>query len=169
MTKYCVQSTGLKCWNLYNPDTNSWFRILRNEHLQSGHLALLVPLYMQCNVHVIVFMKVLVLCMQINWFVFFCIVLSTITYLFQYAFTCFSYTHTDICFTTWELYAMVLPVLIFLTYLPSFKWLAYAAYVGTVFLAVAMIVSWSCDLFLTFHLLKYIHKAMYMYECTLYM
>ena len=36
---------------------------------------------------------------------------------------------------------MILPVLILLTYLPSFKILAYAAYVGAVFLAVAMIVS----------------------------
>ena len=36
---------------------------------------------------------------------------------------------------------IILPVLILLTYLPSFKILAYAAYVGAVFLAVAMIVS----------------------------
>ena len=36
---------------------------------------------------------------------------------------------------------MILPVLILLTYLPSFKILAYAAYVGSIFLAIAMIVS----------------------------
>ena len=59
----------------------------------------------------------------------------------QFAFTCFSYHHGNICFTTFEIYAMILPVLIFLTYMPSFKWLAYAAYVGTVFLTIAMIVS----------------------------
>lgn len=36
---------------------------------------------------------------------------------------------------------MILPILIFLTYLPSFKYLAYAAYVGAIFLVVAMAVS----------------------------
>ena len=41
----------------------------------------------------------------------------------------------------YEWYAMIIPVLIILTFLPSFKILAYAAYVGAVFLAVAMIVS----------------------------
>ena len=36
---------------------------------------------------------------------------------------------------------MILPILILLTYLPSFRILAYAAYVGSIFLAIAMIVS----------------------------
>ena len=36
---------------------------------------------------------------------------------------------------------MILPILIILTFLPSFKVLAYSAYVGAIFLAVAMIVS----------------------------
>lgn len=66
----------------------------------------------------------------------------------RWAFTCFAshshkvsgnYETSGICFTTYELYALILPILIFLTFLPSFKWLAYAAYVGFVFLAVAMI------------------------------
>ena len=76
----------------------------------------------------------------------------------QWAFSCFSFHNTSslntslhtaqnvssydfLCFSTFEIYAMVLPVLILLTFLPSFRWLAFAAYVGAVFLAVAMIVS----------------------------
>ena len=42
---------------------------------------------------------------------------------------------------------MILPVLILLTYLPSFKLLAYSAYVGAVFLAVAMVVSFCSYIF----------------------
>lgn len=57
----------------------------------------------------------------------------------QWSITCFSH-----CLTTWEVYAFVLPVLILLTYLPSFKLLAYAAYIGSIFLAVAMIVCHFC-------------------------
>ena len=46
-----------------------------------------------------------------------------------------------VCFSTWEVYAMLLPILILLTFLPSFRFLAYAAYLGSIFLVVAMIVS----------------------------
>ena len=41
---------------------------------------------------------------------------------------------------------MVLPILILLTFLPSFKLLAYSAYVGAIFLVVALVVSaWVCE------------------------
>lgn len=49
--------------------------------------------------------------------------------------------HHTVCFSTWEIYAILLPILILLTFLPSFKFLAYAAYFGSIFLVVAMIVS----------------------------
>lgn len=60
----------------------------------------------------------------------------------QWAFTCLSgsHNHDYICFTTWEVYAFIVPILIILTYLPSFRLLAYAAYVGAIFLVVAMVV-----------------------------
>lgn len=59
----------------------------------------------------------------------------------QWSFTCLSEnTSHGVCFTSWEIYAIILPVLILLTYLPSFRFLAYAAYVGSVFLAIAMVV-----------------------------
>ena len=51
-------------------------------------------------------------------------------------------THHGVCFTTYEIYAIILPVLIALTYLPSFRLLAYAAYIGSLFLAIAMVVSY---------------------------
>ena len=41
----------------------------------------------------------------------------------------------------YDVYAVLIPILILLTFLPSFKYLAYAAYVGMVFLVVAMVVS----------------------------
>jgi len=50
-------------------------------------------------------------------------------------------SHNPVCFDRWEIYAILIPILILLTFLPSFKLLAYAAYVGSVFLVVAMIVS----------------------------
>ena len=50
-------------------------------------------------------------------------------------------THHSVCFNMWEIYAIILPILILLTFLPSFKLLAYAAYFGSIFLVVAMIVS----------------------------
>lgn len=50
-------------------------------------------------------------------------------------------SHHPVCFNTWEVYAILLPILVLLTYLPSFKLLAYAAYIGSIFLVVAMIVS----------------------------
>ncbi len=60
----------------------------------------------------------------------------------QWSFSCLLYeSGNETCFTVWEVYAMILPILILLTYLPSFKILAYAAYVGSVFLVVAMVVS----------------------------
>ena len=60
----------------------------------------------------------------------------------QWSFTCFSEsTHHGLCFSTWEIYAIILPILIALTYLPSYRLLAYAAYIGSVFLAIAMVVS----------------------------
>ncbi|CAI8048051.1 Proton-coupled amino acid transporter 4 [Geodia barretti] len=43
-----------------------------------------------------------------------------------------------VCFTTWEVYALILPILIGLTFLPSFKILAYSAYIGSVFLVLAV-------------------------------
>jgi proton-coupled amino acid transporter len=61
----------------------------------------------------------------------------------QWAFTCFAYHHETCdgyCFNSYLIYAMILPILISLTYLPSFKYLAYAAYVGALFLVIAMIV-----------------------------
>ncbi|XP_064404830.1 uncharacterized protein LOC135350057 isoform X2 [Halichondria panicea] len=59
----------------------------------------------------------------------------------QWSFSCLLYeSGNETCFTVWEVYAMILPILILLTYLPSFKILAYAAYVGSVFLVVAMVV-----------------------------
>ena len=54
--------------------------------------------------------------------------------------TCFAEREDD-PFTKWSIYAYLIPILIILTYLPSFKYLAYAAYVGLAFLAVAMGVS----------------------------
>ena len=48
--------------------------------------------------------------------------------------------HDPVCFNRWEIYAILLPILILLTFLPSFKLLAYAAYIGSIFLVVAMIV-----------------------------
>ena len=60
----------------------------------------------------------------------------------QWSFTCFSEsTNHGVCFSSWEIYAIILPILILLTYLPSFRLLAYAAYIGSVFLAIAMVVS----------------------------
>ena len=57
-----------------------------------------------------------------------------------------AYGDCGICFNSWELYAMVLPILILLTFLPSFKLLAYSAYVGAIFLVVALVVSaWVCE------------------------
>ena len=41
----------------------------------------------------------------------------------------------------YDVYAVLIPMLVLLTFLPSFKYLAYAAYVGMVFLVVAMVVS----------------------------
>lgn len=60
----------------------------------------------------------------------------------QWSFTCLLYQNGNrTCLTTWELYAIILPILILLTFLPSFKILAYSAYVGSIFLVVAMVVS----------------------------
>lgn len=61
----------------------------------------------------------------------------------QWVFNCLSVrAHHFVCFDTWEIYAILLPILILLTFLPSYKYLAYAAYVGSIFLVVAMIVSY---------------------------
>ena len=46
-----------------------------------------------------------------------------------------------VCFTVWEVYAIILPVLIGLTFLPSFKILAFSAYIGSIFLVLAVSVS----------------------------
>ena len=49
--------------------------------------------------------------------------------------------HSDaLCFSIWSIYGMILPVLILLTFLPSFRVLAYSAYIGSVFLVLAMVV-----------------------------
>ena len=53
--------------------------------------------------------------------------------------------HEGICWSLWDIYAMILPVLIILTFLPSFRILAYSAYIGSVFLVLAVAVSSQYD------------------------
>jgi amino acid permease len=48
--------------------------------------------------------------------------------------------YDGICFSIWEIYAIILPILIALTFLPSFKVLAFSAYIGSVFLVLAVAV-----------------------------
>ena len=63
----------------------------------------------------------------------------------QWAITCIpvgiNEHNPQVDITVYEVYAFLIPILIVLTFLPSFKYLAYAAYVGFVFLVIAMIVS----------------------------
>ena len=65
-------------------------------------------------------------------------IMNYILYL-QWSTTCFAHYEQN-PFTRWEVYAYLIPVLILLTFLPSFKYLAYAAYVGIIFLIIAMTV-----------------------------
>ena len=50
-------------------------------------------------------------------------------------------TNDGPCFSIWEVYALIVPILIGLTFLPSFKILAFSAYIGSVFLVLAVTVS----------------------------
>lgn len=65
---------------------------------------------------------------------------------FQWAISCLP-AHVQgpehqLSLSIYDVYAVLIPILILLTFLPSFKYLAYAAYIGMVFLVVAMVVSY---------------------------
>ena len=63
----------------------------------------------------------------------------------------------QIYLSIYDVYAVLIPILILLTFLPSFKYLAYAAYIGMVFLVVAMVVSYCLCLSVHLSVCLYVH------------
>lgn len=52
-------------------------------------------------------------------------------------------------FSMWTCYGVILPVVLLLTWLPSFKHLAFGAYLGSIFLVIAMVFTYSSIIFET--------------------